>query len=156
MATNSTVPTIKQQLVTVLDAALSVPVTYAWPGPKTESKSVFLGNHPATQDIRLDGSSEIPTIKAGRKQRQEDYTLRVTVWSFRPDLTSDGAEACETEAFGIFGDIDDELADDPQIGLASTVVQAVTVASYSSTLFPFQSGWACELAVDLRVQARLT
>lgn len=156
MATNSTVPTIKAQLVSQFRAELTVPVDYAWPGPNAEDQCVFLGQHPGvSEEIRIDGTSEIPTIKAGRKQRQEDYTVRVTVWSFRPDLTSDGAQECETSAFAMFSEIEDVLADDPQIGLAATAVQAVTVASYASTLFPFKTGWACQLAVDLRVQARL-
>ena len=41
-------------------------------------------------------------MKAGRKQRAESYTVRVTVWVFRPDLTPTDAETCETRAFALF------------------------------------------------------
>lgn len=154
--TTSSIPTVKARLVTVLDAALTVPVTYAWPGPATEPEAVFLGPHPETADVRLDASQQIPTIKAGRKQRQEDYTVRVTVWTFRPDKTPADAQFVETRAFALAEAVEDALANDPRIGLAPAVVQDVTVADVSSTLFPFLSGWACELAVDVRVRSRLT
>ena len=157
MATTSTVPTVKAQLVTKITTAITpIPAYSAWPGPKTPPKCVFLGPHPETADIRLDLSSSIPTIKAGRKQRQEEYTVRVTVWTFRPDLTTVDAQTCETEAFAVLADIEDELADDPRIGLGVAVVQFLEVTSVASTLFPFQAGWACELAVDIAVRARLS
>lgn len=156
MATNSTVPTVKQRLVTVFSAATTTPVSYAWPGSNTVPECVFLGPHPLAADIRSDLDSEIPTIKAGRKQRQEEYTVRVTVWSFRPDLTSAGAEECETHAFEVWADLEDVLADDPQIGIPAVVNQHIAVQNLASTLFPFERGWACELSIDLRVRARLT
>lgn len=156
MATTSTVPTVKARLVTLFDAALTVPVTYAWPGPESEPECVFLGPHPQTADIRLDLSSSIPTIKAGRKQRQEEYTVRVTVWSFRPDLTTEDAATCELRAFEIAEAVEDVLADDPRLGLGAGVIQFAEVDSVASTLFPFQSGWATELAIDIAVRARLT
>jgi hypothetical protein len=167
VSTHSTVPTVKAQIVSNLVALRDDPdtpaaelagvsITYAWPGPATTSRAVFLGPHPELADIRLDLTSAVPTIKAGRKQRQEDYPVRVTVWEFRPDLTSDGAQACEDAAFDVAGVIEDQLADDPTLGLAQGVVQYLTVESLASTLFPFQKGWACELAIDVRVRARLT
>lgn len=151
----STIPTVKTQLVTLLDAALTVPVTYAWPGENTDPECVFLGPHPATADIRVDVSSQIPTIKAGRKQRQEEYTIRVTVWSFRPELTSADAQTCEQRAFTIAASVENVLADDPKLGLAGAI-QYSEIESVASTLFPFQAGWACELAIDVAVRARLT
>lgn len=156
MGTTSTVATVKARIVTVLTSALSVPVTYAWPGSSTQPECVFLGPHPETADIRLDLDSDIPTMKAGRKQRQEDYTVRITVWSFRPDLTAADAQECETRAFEILGDIEDEFADDVRLGLAASVVHHMRITGVASTLFPFQAGWACELGVDVTVQARLT
>lgn len=151
----STIPTVKAQMVTRFATALAVPFTYSWPGPTTADRCGFLGPHPATADIRLDATQQIPTIKAGRKQRQEDYTVRVTVWSFRPDLNVEAAATCEADAFAIFDSIEDVLADDPRIGLAPTVVQYLAVESVASTLFPFNGGWACELAADVAVKARL-
>lgn len=156
MATTSTVPTVKARLVALFDAALDVPVTWAWPGPDTAPECVFLGPHPQLADIRLDLSSDIPTIKAGRKQRQEEYRVRVTVWSFRPELTSADAEECETRAFDLAAEVEDVLADDPRLGLPAGVIQYAEIESTASTLFPFQAGWACELAIDVAVRARLS
>lgn len=150
----STIPTIKARLVALIDAALTVPVTYAWPGPDTAPECVFLGPHPATADLRIDVSSQIATVKAGRKQRQEEYTVRVTVWTFRPELTSADAQICEERAFALAVAVENILADDPKLGLA--VIQYAEVSSVASTLFPFMSGWACELSVDVAVKARLT
>lgn len=156
MATTSTVPAVKAKLVELIDAALDVPVTYAWPGPETAAECVFLGPHPQTADIRLDLDSEIPTLKAGRKQRQESYRVRVTVWSFRPELTVADAAECELRAFEMAGEIEDVLADDPRLGLGVGVIQSAEVESIASTLFPFNAGWACELGIDVAVRARLT
>lgn len=161
MGTVSTVPTVKAQMVTKFKTALAtasqdsgqVPCTYAWPGPATQPECVFLGPNPQTADLRLDLSSDIPTIKAGRKARQEDYTVRTTIWQWRPDLTSDGASTVEAAAFTLAALLEDVVANDPQIGL--TTIQWIKVESVSSTLFPFEKGWACELAIDFDVAARL-
>lgn len=162
MATTSTVPTVKARLVTVIKASLAtagtdggqIPTTYAWPGPETESEAVFLGPHPQTADIRLNNTHDIPTIKAGRKQRQEDYDVRVTIWSFRPDLTPADAAECEARAYAIFALIESVFAADPKVGLSDTILTA-KVGDSASTLFPFQKGWATELGVDISVSARL-
>lgn len=162
MATTSTIPTVKAQLVTKFTTALAtaspsagqVQVAYAWPGPNTKSEAVFLGYHPELRDIRLESVSEIPTIKAGRKQRQENYTVPVTIWTFHPEYTPDRADDCEARAFVLFGHLEDELADDVQIGLGS--IQWARLGDYSSTLWPFNKGWACELVFEVDVQARLT
>lgn len=163
MALVSTVATVKQQLVTQLTSKLAsagpsggqVQVAYAWPGPSTANESVFCGRHPELDDIRLDVNHDIPTIKAGRKARQENYEIPLTVWVFRPDLSADGAQTCEARAFALLDPIEDLFADDPTIGLGTTV-QWVKVDRIASTLWPFERGWACELIVTLDVAARLT
>lgn len=158
MATTSTVPTAKARIVAKAKTALQgegTPVTYAWPGKSTVPECVFLGPHPETADIRLDLESDIPTIKAGRQQRQENYTVRVTIWTFRPELTSADAETCETRAFELLGHLEDEFADDPRLALPAPDMQLMSIESVASTLFPFKAGWACELAVDIAVKARL-
>lgn len=163
MAEVSTVVTVKKQIVTKLTTALDaagvsggqIPVDYAWPGAGTAPEAVFLGRHPELDDLRLDVDHDLRTLVAGRKQRQEVYELPMTVWTFRPDLTADGAETCETRAFAILDPIEDVFADDPTIGLGSGVVQWVRIGGFASTLWPFQKGWACELLLTLNVQARL-
>ena len=154
MGTTSTIPTVKAKLVDLLGAALPVPVTYCWPGPNTAQKAVFLGRHPELDDIRIDGQQEIPTIKAGRRQRQEQYSVPITVWTFRPDLDASAGAIAEQEAFELAGHVEDVLADNWTLGLGPAV-HKVSVDDVASTLFPFQKGWACELVVTVEVAARL-
>lgn len=164
MSTTSTIPTVKAQLVTVFTSALAtastsggqVQVSYAWPGTDNDPEAVFLGYHPGLRDIRLEAVSEIPTIKAGRKQRQEEYQIPVTIWTFRPDLSADGASTVEAQAFTLLGHLEDELADDPQIGLAQGIIHWARLGDYSTTLWPWQKGWACELVFEVNIEARLT
>jgi len=155
MGTTSTIPAVKKKMVELFGAALPVPTFYAWPGPSTPPRCVFLGRHPELDDIRIDGQSEIPTIKAGRKQRQETYQVPITVFSFRPDLDPSGAALCESDAFDIASHVEDVMADNVTLGL-SPGVHRVSVETVASTLFPFQKGWACELVLTADVTARLT
>lgn len=163
MVTNTTITTVKKQVVTVLQAALSsanrdggqLQVFYAWPGPRCPDEAVFLGPHPETSDLRLDLANEIPTIKAGRQSGREEYDLVITSWQFRPDLGSDGAETCEVRAEDVYDLIYDTFVDDPRIGLSATTVERIVVSGVESTLFPFQKGWACEWRTTVNVRARL-
>lgn len=163
VSTHSTVVVVKAQLVVKMAAALAnastdgtqVQVEYAWPGPATEPESVFLGRHPALEDIRTDATHEDPTIKAGRRSRQESYDIPITVWVFGPNLTPADAQKCELRAFELLGLIEDMLADDPLIGLTAQQIQHVLPVSVASTLRPFEAGWACDLVFTVAVSARL-
>lgn len=162
MGTNTTAVDVKQQLVTNLTSALAtasrtggqLQVFYAWPGPQCPEEAVFLGPHPETADIRLEADNEDPTLKAGRRQGQEQYDVIVTSWQFRPDLSADGAETCEVRAGDVYDLIYDEIVDDHTLGLSS--IQRTEITGFESTLFPFQSGWACEWRTTVTVHARLT
>ena len=155
MTAISTVPAVKQAIVTKLRDVSDVPVDYCWPGPSTKPRHIFLGRHPELDDVRIDGRQEVPTIKAGRKQSQEVFELPVTHWSFRGDLTPDAGAEVESGAFEMAEDLRTLVAEDWTLGL-SPQVQRVSVVDTASTLFPFQKGWACELVVTLEVHARLT
>lgn len=166
MATSSTVPTVKARLVTLLTTALAnsgpsggpVQVAYAWPGAATESESVFLGRHgdlildPTRPNTTIDSS--VPTIKAGRKQRQENYSFELTVWSFRPDIQPDECAVAEARAFELYEQVDGVLADDPTLGLSS--IQYATLGGAEVATVPFQKGWAAVLVPSVEVRARLT
>lgn len=166
MSTSSTLPAVKAQLVSLLTSALSssgvsggaVPVFYAWPGPDATDECVYLGRHPDTVGNPLAAStslrSELPTIKAGRRHRQEDYDVEVTVWSFRPDLSADGAEEAEQRGFALFESVEDVLADTPALGLST--IQHAVLSDVGVALVPFQTGWASILVGSVTVNARLT
>jgi hypothetical protein len=153
MATTSTIPAVKSALVDLLSVALDVPVTYAWPGPNTAHECVFLGRYPDVPgEDRIDATSAIANIVTGRKQRTETYTVPLTIWSFRPDLNSDGAAEAEERAFVMLSVLEDVLADDPKLGLDILWAQ---LGDYSSVGHPYDKGWVYELIAQVDVQARL-
>lgn len=156
MATVSTIPTVWARLVTLMESNVpsGVDVSYTWSGNETEPEAAFLGHHPEFRDILTRDDQVIPTIKAGRKERREDYEVPLTVWVFRPDLSADDAKTCHERAFAIFAEIEDFLADDPALGLSPSI-HWCRIASYDDLLIPFQSGWACLLTVTLTVLATL-
>lgn len=153
MPTTSTVPDVKTKLVELIKANVDVEVFYAWPGPSTPSECVFIGRYPDLEDDVVSVTSEIATIKAGRKQRTETYAVPVTIWSFRPDLTAEKAEEAEARAFELMEAVEDVLADDPTLGLD---IQWARLGDFTSTGHPFEKGRVYELVVQIDVQARLT
>lgn len=168
MSTSSTYVAFKQTLVTQLTANLAtsgltggpVLVSYSWLGPGNEADAVYLGRR---TDVSLPPStrieSTIPTIKAGRKQRQESYTVEATIQSYRSDLTVADAVTAEAWAFSILDKLDDLLADDPQIGLTSIQwarLGDVEIVGQGPIPNPSGSGWLMLLLASINVQARLT
>lgn len=168
MATSSTYVAFKQQLVDQLTVALAesgrnhnpVQVSYWWPAGNTDADCVYLGRRP---DLGVNPSgrieSRIPTIKAGRKQRQESYTVEVTVQTVRNDLTAGEAETAEAWAFSILDKIDDLLADDSQIGMSSIQwarLGDVEIVGGGPIPNPEGAGFLVLLLVSIAVEARLT
>lgn len=166
MATTSTLPAVKAQLVSRLTTLLAttgvggtpIPVTYAWPGTDARHEAVYLGRHPefvanplaATGTIKAD----LASIKAGRKYRDESYDIEATIWSFRPELDAKDAATAEARAFVILGVLEDLLADTPQIGL--TTIRHAVLGDVGAALVPFETGWASVLIPSITVTARLT
>lgn len=154
MPTSSTVLTVEDQLVTLFDAAVTVPVTYTWPGPQAAHEAVFLGLHPEVADIVLDLSGEDPVLKAGRRQNREEYEITVTVWAFRPDEDSaSGGRAAAGSVHAIIADLYDVWANNVKLGLDAII--RTEWRGFERRLFPFQSGWACEARITIGVEARL-
>lgn len=119
--------------------------TYSHPGDARENESIYLG------EVR--GSSEIPTVRAGRKARQERYTLDVWI-----DLDAVGpdADTASARAWALFGELEDILADDPTVGLGAPFW--ATLGDYSETLMYDESrrGWGSLLRAGVDCEARLT
>lgn len=148
MATRSTAPTFRTALLAALQArpALSaVQTSYSHPGDPHEHEAVYLG------EVR--GASEVATIRAGRKARQERYTLDVWI-----DLDAVGpdAQTASERAWALFGELEDILADDPTVGVAG-VLWAV-LGDYTETLMfdEARRGWGSLLRAGVDVEARLS
>ena len=148
MATSTTVGTVKSQLVTSLSAHASlssVDVSYTW-RPWGDSDQVFLGD--------VEGDVEIPTLKSGRKNRHEEYTVDVIMRAVDNDGTPQGGASVETRALTFLAALDDVLADDVQID-GVTAIQWARVGGFSSRMVPQDKGWGCQISVQVEVEARL-
>lgn len=167
MGTSSTYVEVKRQLVSKLTTALAssgltggrVLVSYWWPGSGGEADQVYLGRRGDLEGPSRRIESRIPTIKAGRKQRQESYTIELSVESWRSDLTAADAETAEAWAFTILDKLDSLLADDPKLALTSiqwAQLGDVEVVGGGPIPNPAGSGWLLLLIASVEVQARLT
>lgn len=148
MATHSTVPTVRTTLLALLgarDALAGVQISDTHPGDAREVESVYLGE--------ARGDDRIPTIRAGRKVRQEAYTL--DVWF---DCAGDGptAKTASERAWAFFGELEDILADDPSLGLAPPFWAAL--ADWTETIFfdEARRGFGSLLRAGVHCKARLS
>lgn len=142
MATTSTVPTVKAALTTLMATAIPTgQVSYGYPGDVIERDAVWIST--------VDGTSVIPTMRAGRKTRHEEYRIRVHIDVAGP---ADTITEVEERAFDRMGSVEDILADDPSLG---GIVTAAMLDSFESDTFQDVEGSACRLTLYVRVQARL-
>lgn len=146
----STLVIARKALVAALDTGeLAGKVHYAWPGPDAAKQFELLW-----VDRVLDWSFVIPTIKAGRKQRQESFTLELVLWVPKPDVTSADAVLADERAVELMAVVDSVLADDVQA--AEDRVQWLFLGAVSHELVPYGKGWACQILLQVQGQSRLT
>lgn len=149
MATSSTVGTARAALKTAMDTgALSGLVYYAWPGPLADKPEIVW-----IDGVR-DWTQEIPNLKAGRKQRQEEYTFEVLLSVHNAAVDSTGAQTVFERALTLRAVIEGALAADVQIN--STALQWVSLTDCEADLFPFDKGWLCQMKLSVECHARLT
>lgn len=143
MATTSTIPAFKSALVTALQTAVtsSVPVDYGHPGDMIEKTAIWVG--------RVSFNYEIPTMKAGRKARDESYSFPVFI-----DVLGLGEriEEVELAAFGYMAELEDILADNPG-GIASVNYAYLGDGTSISEIYP--DGAYCRIEVNVKVDTRL-
>lgn len=149
--TTSTLGVFRAALVTAFDTdVLAGKVYYAWPGPQ-----VAKGAHEVLWfDEIPQWSQGIPNMKAGRKQRQETYTLEGVLWVAQPDTGVTGAQACFERALVLAAVCENALADDVQVG--ETGIQWSLLADRTAALIPHENGWAALLTMRFEGNARLT
>ncbi|HVV37587.1 MAG TPA: hypothetical protein VHC63_13340 [Acidimicrobiales bacterium] len=141
-------PAVKAALVALLSAngALAgVQISQGYPGESfIEREAIYTD--------RVTGRHEIANIKAGRKQRDENYALTLVV-SVVSDAPEDVADV-ETRAFVLLQEIEDTLADDPSLGNVDGVVHAVA-GQFRELADPTTNGAACVIEFEVEVNARL-
>ncbi len=153
MADTSTFITFKQAVIDALEAKTGaggdledVQVAYGWPGPNAARELIAWGNV-------ADLEHAIPTIKSGRKQRQETLRVPLVVWVFHPDATPLTVKSVEERAFALLGPVEDTFADTPQVVDA---VQWAAIDDGEVVTVPYDKGWAVAVTVNVQVNARLT
>lgn len=150
MATTTTAIDFLEALLVELRAALpGVQVEASWPGPDvTEKESVFFGPAIDPWDV------ELANISAGRKHRQETYTVTVEVWVATPgELRAESKIAGLRRAMELTEAIGNLLADKPRL---IPSIQYAELTARPATSVPFATGWSSQVAVSIEVHARLT
>lgn len=148
--TTSSVPTVVERLYNRLNASTPKQVLRQPPKDKMPSEGhIYLG------DV-VDGRHEIPTVRgSARKPRQETYSIEVY-------LEASGREAAtvDTLVFGLLAFLEDELANDPTIGLSATYpTLVVTLGSWSRERHPStqtSGGIRAQIRALVDVSVRLT
>lgn len=148
MATTSTVPTVRAQLVALLSArpALAdVQIGYTHPGDALEHESMFLGDSRATV--------ELATIRAGRRTRQESYVLDVWI-----EVNSDGptAQPATERAYTLLGELEGQLADDASLGLSQPFWAHLAEVDNSNYFDDTKRGFVSRIRAGIQCEARLT
>lgn len=149
MATTSTVPAVRAALQTEIEALLpsGVKCYRSWPGPDAAREMIVLG--------KVEGSHESATVKAGRQQRQESYTIEAEAWVFGADgATPANCGPVEDRAWTLMESVENVLADDPKIGTA--VIHWARPGRIEQDIAAFEKSWAVRVAITIEVEARLT
>lgn len=150
MATTSTVPVVMPALKKVIEDKLpgDVRAFDAWPGNESIPEMVIFGAYEWEM-------YEIPTYKAGRKQRQEEWTVifELVVFDTTGHTEPDDAKPSRDRAFELFQALEDVVADDPDIDLAD--VQRIELRPDEAQFHTYDRGWAFSISGTFRVWARL-
>lgn len=146
MATGSTIPTVIAAIRDGLAAVVPVGTEVRWGRPADSlvvRHAVYVGD--------FDLQSRIPTIKAGRKQREERYTFDVVFWEAPARGT---VEAALTQALANYDLLDDLLADDPTLTNLDGLVSA-TLSVAGGRAQQSNEGPMAEITATVSVHARL-
>ncbi len=146
----STVPAVRAALETEINERLpsGVKCYRAWPGPDAAAEMVVLG--------KVEGSHEIAAIKAGRRFRNETYSIEAEAWVFgAAGMTPTNVGPVEDRAWELMEAVENTLAVDPTIDGTQTVNWA-GVGRIEMDVATFEKGWAVRVLMTIEVTARLT
>lgn len=146
MATTSTLVDVETALLSLLRSRAwnrHVVIDAAVPGEdRLERDHIYLGDSRGRQDDAA--------MKAGRRWRNESYSLDVVVWTLRPGGTPADAK---TAAVELWGGVDDILADYPTLGLDA--VTGAEIGDWAVSAVSQPNGAACQIVLSVDVTARL-
>lgn len=145
MPTTSTAPVVKTRLLELLAAAATgVQVERHHPGDALAHEAIFTG--------RVRGTSSIPVAKAGRKKREEEYTIEV--WFVVAHATTE--LDAELRAFELLGLLEDALANDPTLAQDATTRATLDGWETETGVDPGTGGYQTLLRADVGVACRLS
>lgn len=150
MSTTSTVPAVVDGFLAAVAAELDVDTYESWPGPEA-SREMFILSDVEWEDYT------IPTIMAGRRQRQEDWSIGFEVWVVGgAGSTPSNVKPARDRAFEILSGVEDVLAEDVTGGTDHATVQHVQLRPTEAGPRVNEGGWAYRVAGRVEVRARLT
>lgn len=143
----STVPLVKQTIrARLVEQVGAVPVLPAEDLQQVGAAASYI----FTADVD-DGEHVIPTMRAGRKPREETYRVRVVFVAH--DALADTAEVM---VFALLARLEDVVADDPGLGLDGEFpTLRAMMDGFEQSTAPHADGWRAELEVWVRVAVRL-
>lgn len=149
MATTSTVPAVIDGLLAGMKAK-NLAAFEQWPGPTAAPEMVVLGT--VTWD-----DYAIATIKAGRKHRQENWSVGFELYAMGVEGSTPAApKAARDRAFELLESVEDLLADDVRAGTTGVTVQWVATRLDEAEPRVFEKGWGYRIKGAFVAHSRLT
>jgi hypothetical protein len=150
MATTSTAPAVIDAVLAAVNTDLPGTVTAfeSWPGPDAAPEMVVFG------EIAWE-AYDVASIKAGRQQRQETFTIGFEVFVFGTAGTTPAiTKPVRDRAFVLATSLEDVLAEDPDLGTGPGGWVETRLTGAGPRVF--EKGWAYRVAGNIHVNARLT
>lgn len=149
--TTSVAPAVLDALLTLVNATFEEPVKAfeTWPGFKSGAQMLVLGE--------VEWSNyEIATVKAGRKQRQENFDIGWEIYVLgQAGTTPANAGPARSRAFELLEVIEDLAANDVTAGLTGIRVQHIQLRPGEASARKFNEGWGYRIAGSWAIDARL-
>lgn len=144
MATTSIRKDVKTWLVDRLASSLTAEVAHGWPGRRLERDHVWVD--------RVTGTVTMPFSMAGRKVRDDTFTVRLVFQASRP-----GESIAETDdaVESMYAAFENLLADDPSLASMDGVIDAPTWTAEGPDGELTDEGAVSFYIVELTVNSRL-
>ena len=146
MATTSRISATKGALVSLVTTAINdANVTVKWGRPPNV---IVQGVNAYVGDVR--GRSPLSNIKAGRKYRDEEFSVNVVFTAILGDATT---QTIEDRLLGYYASLENVIADDPTLGVGLKFAQ---VGDYTLETDNESGSPESTLTVSVECEARLT
>lgn len=146
MATVSIRSNVKTWLTSGLDSALSEAlVLRSWDGKVLERSTIWV--------IRVTGETTFPFSMAGRKTRDDEFTVRL---AFAALVPGDSEVEAEARVESYVDALENLIAADPSMGGLDGVMAATYSLVEGPDTYPADEGFGAMSVVDVTVQSRLS